>query len=101
MSGGISEGLESASNEDLVMAREEAGPIVDVLAAIAPALEAEKGKDAYGITEFGRVLSDMIVKDLAQFFLIWLRLRSVPLLQPGIEEVSRAARDALAGAHDA
>ena len=101
MSNRLSDVMDAASNSELAVARDEAVPIVEVLAAIGPLLEAQKGRDAYGITEFGRVLNEMTVKDLAQFFLIWLKLRKVPLLQPGIEEIGRSAREVLASRSDA
>ena len=90
--------LQDTGDAELSMARDEIAPIVQVLAAAAPAVEAERGLGAYGITDFGRLLGEMTVSDLGQFFVLWLRLRVHPALKPGIVELGQAAREALAQA---
>ena len=95
MGGRFSDVLDTTSDSELDLARDEVAPIFEVLAAIAPVLEAVKGDGAYGMTDFGRVLQWMKPDDLARFFLMWLKLRTVPELRPGIEEMGRVAREAL------
>lgn len=95
MGGTLSDVLDTTSDFELDLAREEIAPIFELLPAVTPALEAEKGEGAYGMTDFGRVLGGMKPDDLARFFLMWLILRTFPELRPGIEEMGRAAREAL------
>ncbi len=100
MSQGLTDVLKATGDSELVEARIDAVPIAEVLAALAPFLEAEKGKDAYGMTEFGRTLGEMSIKDLGQFFLMWLKLRTLPVLQPGIAELCQTARDVMSQVTD-
>lgn len=96
MSEPLSRTVSGASDDELAAARDEVSPIVQLLATISSALEAEQGPGAFGVTELGRLLGGLNVNELAQFFAIWLRLRTRAELRQGIEDMSTASREALA-----
>ncbi len=96
MSGQTTKTLEDTDDTQLSIARDEMAPIVQVLAAVATAVEVEKGPGAYGIAEFGRLLDQISVDDLSHIFVLWLRLRGHDALRPGISELSHVAREILA-----
>lgn len=91
----LSDTVNDTPEDELAKASDELRPIIQLLAAMSPALEAKKGPGAYGVTELGRLLGGMSVDDLGQFFVLWLRLRTQPELAHGIAALSHASEDAL------